>query len=179
MNIPNLLSLFRLLLVPVFPAVFFLPHPNGRLWAVLVYLAAFLTDIADGWIARRFNQITRLGRVLDPLADKLMTFTVIICITLEEIIPFWAVVVFFCKELAMAIGGLVMYRTIHDVISANWLGKTATGAFFVVCVLLVLFPAIPRPWATGLISFALALTIAAFFSYLVQFYRVLQQRKSA
>lgn len=178
MNVPNLLSLFRLLLVPVFPAVFFMAHPSARLWAVGVYLLAFLTDIADGWIARRFNQITRLGRVLDPLADKLMTFVVIICITLEEIIPFWAVVVFFCKELAMAVGGVVMYRTIHDVISANWLGKAATGVFFVVCVLLVLFPAIPRPWATGMITFALALTITAFFSYLVQFHRVLQKRKS-
>jgi len=178
MNIPNLLSLFRLLLVPVFPLVFFLPRPEARNWAVAVYLVAFLTDIADGWIARHFNQITRLGRVLDPLADKLMTFTVIICITVDDIIPFWAVVVFFCKELAMAIGGWIMYRTVGDVISSNWLGKSATGVFFVVCVLLVLFPAIPRSWATGLISFALALTIAAFFSYLIQFMRALKQRKS-
>ena len=178
MTIPNLLSLFRLLLVPVFPLVFFQPWPDARQWAVAVYLTAFLTDIADGWIARHFNQITRLGRVLDPLADKLMTFVVIICITVDEIIPFWALAVFFCKELAMAAGGWIMYRTVGDVISANWLGKAATGAFFIVCVLLVLFPAIPRPWATGLISAALAMTIAAFLSYLYQFLRVLEQRKS-
>ena len=126
MSIPNLLSLFRLLLVPVFPLVFFLPRPDARVLAV----------------------------------------------------PFWAVVVFFCKELAMAIGGWLMYRAAGDVISANWLGKAATGVFFVVCVLLVLCPQIPRPWATGLISFALALTIAAFFSYLVQFMKVLTQIKS-
>ena len=174
MTIPNLLSLFRLLLVPVFPLVFFQSWPNARQWAVLIYLVAFLTDIADGWIARHFNQITPLGRVLDPLADKLMTFVVILCITREGIIPLWTVAVFFCKELAMAIGSLAMYHKLGDVISANWLGKAATGVFFVVCVLLVLFPAIPRPWATGLISVALAMTIAAFLSYLFQYMKLLR-----
>ena len=76
MSIPNLLSLLRLVLVPVFAVVFFQPAPDAHRWAVLIYLTAFLTDVADGWIARHFNQITKLGRILDPLADKLMTFTV-------------------------------------------------------------------------------------------------------
>ncbi len=178
MTIPNLLSLFRLALVPVFAVVFFQPEPNAHPLAAGIYVLAFLTDVADGWIARRFHQITRLGRVLDPMADKLMTFTVIICITVDGVIPVWAVAVFFCKELAMAIGGYVMYRKIGDVISSNWLGKSSTGVFFVVCAALVLFPAIPRAWATGLISAALALTIAAFFSYLYQFIQVLEERKS-
>ena len=63
MSIPNLLSLFRLLLVPVFPLVFFLPRPDARVLAVAVYLVAFVTDIADGWIARHFNQVTQLGPI--------------------------------------------------------------------------------------------------------------------
>lgn len=179
MNIPNLLSLFRLVLTPVFAAVFFSPLPDARRWASAVYLAAFLTDIFDGWIARHFHQITRLGRILDPLADKLMTFCVIVCITVDGIIPLWAVVVFFLKELTMSIGGLLMYRKIGDVISANLLGKASTGLFFVVCAALVLFPKIPQPWPTGLISAALALAILAFFCYLHQFVRVLEERKSA
>ena len=156
MSIPNLLSLLRLVLVPVFAVVFFQPAPDAHRWAVLIYLTAFLTDVADGWIARHFNQITKLGRILDPLADKLMTFTVIICITADGIIPLWAVVVFFLKELTMA-----------------------TGVFFVVCAALVLFPAIPRPWATGLISFALALTLAALCSYIFQYRKALKKRKQA
>lgn len=179
MSIPNLLSLIRLVLVPVFAVVFFRPWPDAHFWAAVIYLAAFLTDIADGWIARHFNQITKLGRILDPLADKLMTFTVIICITADGIIPLWAVVVFFCKELTMAIGGYLMYQKVGDVISSNWLGKSSTGVFFVVCAALVLFPAIPRSWATGLISFALALTLAALVSYIIQYRRVIQQRKNA
>lgn len=179
MTVPNILSIFRLLLVPVFAVVFFQPWPNAHTWAALVYLVAFLTDIADGWIARHFNQITRLGRILDPMADKLMTFTVIICITVDEVIPLWAVIVFFCKELTMAIGGYIMYHKLGDVIPSNWLGKLSTGVFFLVCVGLVLFPGLPRPCRVGLIGFALALTLAALCGYIYQFCRTLRERKPA
>ena len=178
MTIPNLLSLLRLALVPVFALVYFSCAPNAHLWSAVLYLAAFVTDVADGWIARRFSQITRLGRILDPMADKLMTFIVILCLTADGVIPVWAVVIFFCKEMAMAIGGYLMYRARGDVISSNWLGKSATGVFFVVCAALVLFPAIPRPWAVRMISAALVLTVAAFFSYLYQFVKGLEKRKS-
>ena len=177
MNVPNLLSLLRLAMVPVFAAVFFLPDPSARAWAAGVYALAFVTDIADGWIARHFHQVTRLGPILDPLADKLMTFTVILCITAAGIIPLWAVVVFFLKEAAMGVGALSMYHKTEDVIPSNWLGKVSTGVFFVVCALLVLFPGIPSPWATGLITLALALTILAFVSYLLQYLSITGRRK--
>lgn len=177
MNIPNLLSLFRLVLVPVFAVVFFRPWPNANLIAVVIYAVAFLTDIADGYIARRFNMVTRLGRILDPLADKLMTFTVIVCITVAELIPLWAVVVFFVKEAAMGIGAVSMLGKMDDVIPANWLGKISTGVFFVVCVALVLFPGIPKPWPTVMISAALILTVAAFFNYLWQYLAIIGKKK--
>ena len=178
MNVPNLLSLFRLALVPVFAAVFFTPEPEARYWAAGIYALAFVTDVADGWIARHFNQVTRLGRILDPLADKLMTFTVIICITAAGIIPLWAVVVFFLKEAAMGVGALSMFHKIDDVMPANWLGKTSTGVFFIVCAALVLFPAIPKNWATVMISVALALTVAAFLYYLWIYLSVLGKKKT-
>ena len=178
MNVPNLLSLLRLSMVPVFAAVFFLPYPSARSWAAGVYALAFVTDIADGWIARHFHQVTRLGRILDPLADKLMTFTVIVCITAAGIIPLWAVVVFFLKEAAMGVGALSMYHKTEDVIPSNWLGKVSTGVFFVVCAALVLFPGIPSSWATGLITLALVLTILAFVSYLLQYLSLTGRRKS-
>ena len=177
MNVPNLLSLLRLAMVPVFAAVFFLPDPSARSWAAGVYALAFVTDIADGWIARHFHQVTRLGRILDPLADKLMTFTVIVCITAAGIIPLWAVVVFFLKEAAMGVGALSMYHKTEDVIPSNWLGKVSTGVFFVVCAALVLFPGIPSSWATGLITLALVLTILAFVSYLLQYLSLPGRRK--
>ena len=179
MTVPNILSIFRLVLVPVFAVVFFQPDSDAHRWAALVYLVAFLTDIADGWIARHFNQITRLGRILDPLADKLMTFTVIVCLTVDEVIPVWMVVVFFCKELTMTIGGTVMYRKIHDMIPSNWLGKLSTGVFFLVCVALVLFDDMPRTWSAGLVAGALALTLAALVGYIIQFWKTVYGRKAA
>lgn len=177
MNVPNTLSLLRLAMVPVFAAVFFMPGPYAHYWAAGVYALAFLTDIADGWIARHFNQITRLGRILDPLADKMMTFTVIICITVAGIIPAWAVVVFFCKEAAMGIGAMKMLHKIDDVMPANWLGKVSTFVFFAVCAALMLFPTIPRVWATALISVALGLTVLAFLYYLWIYLAVLGKKK--
>lgn len=177
MNIPNILSLCRLGLVPVFCAVFFLPDERAHLWAAGVYALASITDIADGFIAREYNQITRLGRVLDPLADKLMTFAVIICITVDGLIPMWVVVIFFCKEVLMGLGALSLYRKVDDVITSDYLGKGATVAFFVVCVLLMVFPQIPEAWATAMITGALALTLAAFFHYLWRYLALMGKRK--
>ena len=173
MNIPNTLSAIRLILVPVFAKVFFSSSPYAHQLAALIYAIAFFTDIADGYIARKFNQITRLGRVLDPLADKLMTFTVILCICIDGIIPVWAVIIFVCKELLMGIGGAFMLHRTRDVISSNWLGKASTGVFFVVLAVLVLFP-VPHGAAVGLISFALALTIAALIRYIMAFRQVMR-----
>lgn len=174
MNLPNALSLLRLCLVPVFAWVYFLPQPNAHLWAALVYAVAFATDVADGYIARRFDLITKLGRILDPLADKLMTFTVITCVAVDGILPFWAVVVFFCKEAAMGLGGLYLYRQIKDMPSSNWLGKASTGVFFVVLAILVLFP-VPRNWAVGLITLALALAVAALLRYAAQCFHLVKE----
>jgi len=175
-NIPNALSLLRLCLVPVFAGAFFSDSPNAHTWAAVIYAAAFATDIADGYIARKFDMITKLGRVLDPLADKLMTLTVIICVALDGAIPMWAIAVFFCKEVLMGLGGLLMYRRVRDVNPANWWGKASTGVFFVVLAALVLFP-IPRPWSTAMISFALALTVAALLRYAWDFQKLMKLEK--
>ena len=180
MNTPNKLTLLRVIMIPFFVVFMLADLGSWSKWAALiVFVVASMTDWLDGYLARRDHLVTDFGKFMDPLADKLMTFTVIICITADGIIPLWAVVVFFCKELTMAIGGYLMYQKVGDVISSNWLGKSSTGVFFVVCAALVLFPAIPRPWATGLISFALALTLAALVSYIIQYRRVIQQRKNA
>ncbi len=177
MNVPNFLSLLRLAMVPLFCVVFFQPSEDAHLWAAAIYALASLTDVLDGWIARHFDQITRLGRVLDPLADKLMTFSVIVCITVADIIPLWAVVIFFCKEALMGLGALSMYRKVDDVIPSNYLGKASTATFFVVCLALMLFPQIPRTWATVMIGLALVLTIAAALVYLWNYLAVTGKRK--
>lgn len=174
MNIPNVLSLIRLILVPFFPIAFFSQVPHGRRYAILIYAVASFTDVLDGFIARHYHMVSRLGRILDPLADKLMAATVLACITVAGIVPLWAVVIFFCKEALMGLGALTLYRKMDDVIPSNWLGKSAGAMFFIICVCLLLFPQIPPAGATLLICVALALNIAAFLNYL---WLYIQKRK--
>ncbi len=140
MNIPNALSVLRLLLVPVFIFVFFADFEGAYYAAGAVFLFAALTDILDGYIARKYQCITKLGRLLDPLADKLMKGAASVCLAAAGVIPVWAVVLIFVKELSMLAGTLLFYRRLHDVPASNLLGK---GAEFSLCALTlaqILFP---------------------------------------
>lgn len=168
MNIPNLLSLLRLALVPAFVLVFFADSPYAYRYAGLIFIIASATDALDGYIARKYNMITRLGRVLDPLADKLMTAAAIVCITIAGIAPIWIIIIFVIKEALMGLGALIMYKRIDDVLPSNMLGKVATVIFFLFCVMIMLFH-IERPYSTIMLSAALILTILALFQYAIRF----------
>ncbi|MDR0325054.1 MAG: CDP-alcohol phosphatidyltransferase family protein [Oscillospiraceae bacterium] len=171
MNVPNILSLIRLCVVPLVPLVYFSDLPHANLWAALIYLLATLTDALDGYIARKFNLITRLGRVLDPLADKLMSFCVLVCIIINEPPLFWAGAVFFIKEVCMGLGALVQYKKINDVPPSNILGKISTAYFFVVCFVILVYPGLHETAKIIAISTALALNVSAFAIYLWRFIR--------
>ncbi len=125
-NIPNYLSIMRLLLVGVFVAVFFCNYPNNCIWAAAVYLLAGLTDILDGWLARHFGWTTRLGRILDPVADKMLQLTVLVCLGIVDLLPFWLIIPFICKELLQLILGFIMIKTRNVVVKSSWYGKAVT-----------------------------------------------------
>jgi cardiolipin synthase len=174
MNVPNILSLIRLCAVPIVPLVYFSEMPGSHLWAAAIYLAASLTDVLDGYIARKYNLITKLGRVLDPLADKLMSFCVLVCIIMGGLIPYWAGVVFFVKETFMGLGALLQYKKIDDVLPSNFLGKISTVFFFAVCFLILVANPQPDEFLTlrvAAISAALGLNILALIIYLWRFTR--------
>lgn len=135
---PNLLTALRLLLIPVFVYFFFSPYRYGVEIAVTVFILSGLTDVLDGYIARRYNQITKLGIVLDPLADKLMLITVLISVTISNNIPLWIIVVVVLKELLMIFGGISLYNQNHAVIPANKFGKISTLLSYI-AILSVLF----------------------------------------
>jgi cardiolipin synthase len=178
LNIPNCLSVFRLCLVPVFVLSYFSELPNSRLIAATVYAVATLTDYLDGYIARKYNLITNLGRILDPLGDKLLTFSALLCITIDRVIPFWALAVFFIKEALMGLGGmLIQYRARVDMPSSNYLGKAATVLFFVVCIALLIFDEISQKVAVVMVSAALLVSLAALISYYSSF-RVIMAKKN-
>jgi len=174
MNIPNMLSVIRICLVPVFILVYFGDSPNSNIGAAIVYAIASLTDVLDGRIARKYNITSNLGRILDPLGDKLMTMAVIVCITIDRVIPVWAVTVFLIKECLMGLGGLFLYNKFEEMPPSNFFGKSSTVVFFAVCVILMLFRSIPSMVAKLMISFALAVMLLAFASYAARFVRMMK-----
>lgn len=135
MNLPNILSLFRIVLIPV---VAYLFYAGDLISATLVFIFACLTDILDGYIARKFNMITDLGKILDPLADKGMQITVLASMAFFVNLMPWQVVLFiFIKELVLCLGGAVLYNS-NVVLGSNWWGKAATVVTSV-CVISILF----------------------------------------
>lgn len=127
-NIPNILSVIRIILVFVFVAVFF--APISKVWALVIFLTAGATDVVDGFLARKFNWITDLGKVLDPFADKLMQCTVLVCLCIEKVVPIWFVVIFFVKEILTLLIGFIVIRRRSVVVVSKWYGKTAVCLFY-------------------------------------------------
>ena len=138
--IPNILSFLRLLMVPLFAVIYF----SGLEWkyvlALAVFILAGITDIADGYLARKNGWVTTLGKIIDPLADKLMQVTVLICLLVAEVIPWWFAALCILKEIMMGIGALVIFRSRKVVVVSAWCGKMAVVIFYIAVILLILFP---------------------------------------
>lgn len=177
MNLPNMLSVCRLCLVPVFVLVFFSGVPSAPVWAAVVYAVATVTDFLDGFIARRFGLITNLGKVLDPLGDKMFLFAVLSCLTIKGIIPLWVLLIFVGKEMCMGLGGLLIHRRAKvEIPPSNYFGKTATVLFFIICVALIIFPQIPRTAALAMICVCLAVSLLAFVSYIKSYVGIMKAK---
>lgn len=143
LNVPNVLTIIRMLLIPVYWLIFNFSVPaegtyNFHLSALIVFIVASITDILDGRIARRYNLITDFGKLMDPLADKLMVISVMISLALyirEQL--FWiALGLILLKELCMVVGGLLMLRR-KIVVYSIWIGKAAQAV--IVCALISSF----------------------------------------
>ena len=137
-NIPNILSLLRLAAIPFFIIVYN-KGEEYALGAAAIFTAASFTDVLDGYLARRNNWVTPVGKILDPLADKLMQFTVLICLVRTNAYFTWLLVLFVLKELTMVAGACIVLRTKHDIVVSNWYGKMATVVFFLVTNVFIIF----------------------------------------
>ena len=136
--IPNILSCIRIALVGVFIYLFFLDYPSNLVWALLTFLIAGATDVIDGYLARRNNWITDLGKILDPFADKLMQCTVLICMMIKKLLPVWLVIPFIFKEVVILIGGMVVSKKMSKMVVSNIFGKLTVVFFYaaiLVCML--------------------------------------------
>lgn len=137
-TIPNILSMIRIALIIAVVVVFFLPFDNHYLIAGILLIVSGVTDILDGFIARTFNMITPLGKALDPFADKLTQFAVLICLAtfnLLILIPFCILVV---RDTFMFFTGVSIFKKTHETFSAKWYGKIATlYTYTLMCAMLV------------------------------------------
>lgn len=126
-NIPNVLSFIRIALVFVFIGLFF----SGEVyWALFTFFLAGATDVLDGYLARRNQWITTLGKILDPLADKLMQCTVLICLLIKDYIPLWFVIPFIAKELFTLLIGLIVIKRRSVAVVSKWYGKMTVCLFY-------------------------------------------------
>jgi Phosphatidylglycerophosphate synthase len=177
LNTPNILSIFRLCLVPVFVMVYFSGIPNAGIFAVGVYVIAVITDFLDGHIARKYDMITNLGKVLDPLSDKMFTFAVLCCLMIDFKISFWFVGIFFIKECLMGIGGIFIHRYVKiEIPPSNIVGKAATVIFFLCCCAIIVFESLSPEMADIMICVALVISCASLVTYFVTFVKIVKNR---
>lgn len=165
MTLPNIITIFRIILIPVYLVVFFSGMEDRIVLSGIIFMIAGISDVADGYIARRFKLESKLGAVLDPFADKLMSFTVLATFTSVGLIPVWVLVPMLLKEAVMIAGGGILYlRHKEAVIPSNKFGKLAT--FLLYAAVLSIITKVSLLLSVALLSFTLILNIVAFFNYL-------------
>lgn len=180
MNLPNKLTLFRVILIPFF--VFFLLAPYfegyGNYIAVAIFIVASITDFLDGKIARKYNLVTNFGKFMDPLADKLLVCSALICLIQLESIPAWVVIIIIAREFIIS-GFRLIASDNGVVIAASYWGKFKTA--FQMLTVIVLILNIPNKvfviLGTVLIYVSLALTVISLIDYIAKNKDVLKDQK--
>lgn len=177
MNIPNLLTVFRIFLVPVYLYIFFSNIQNRIFISGLIFILAGITDLLDGYIARKYDLVTDLGALLDPAADKLMTFAVLISFTYAGLIPYWIIIALGVKEILLILGGGILYLFKgNQVLPSNKYGKLATVSFYA-ATLSVVFK-LGEIATKGLFFITVVLNIMAFINYLSIYLKIRDNKAS-
>jgi len=175
-TIPNVLTMIRLILVPVFVVLFLRGH---KMASLAVFVAASLTDMLDGYLARKLHQITDFGKLFDPLADKLMVLSAMVCQGIAGVFPWSAIIIVACKELLMVLGGLFMLNR-DVVVYSNYVGKTAQVCF-IISLILAFFHDKLAAWGVQLdlifLWATVALSIVAMIIYVVGAVKSLRHSK--
>jgi len=141
---------------------------NMRFAAFLTFVAASATDALDGYIARKYNLITPLGKLLDPLADKLMLTTVLACMYFVKILPLWIVLIIIIKEFVQILGGFLLFHRNDTVVQSNIFGKLTT-VFFAVSVVLLFWHEYLAPFDEYALLFTVAFAVLSLVQYFVKY----------
>ncbi|MDO4768468.1 MAG: CDP-diacylglycerol--glycerol-3-phosphate 3-phosphatidyltransferase [Pseudomonadota bacterium] len=175
MNTANALTIFRIAAVPFIVALLYFPAPLTCLLAAIFFLIAILTDLADGFIARRYNQVTNFGKFLDPLADKILIASVLIMLSSLGWVPAWITIIIVVREILVT-GLRAIAADKGQVIAADRYGKLKTIMQSVALVPLVHhYPFLGTDLASlgqMLLLAAVVLTVFSGWNYLYSFYRL-------
>jgi len=174
-SIPNLLSYFRLLLIPAF-IILYLQEKFPAALAVLA--ASGLSDTLDGRIARKYNMVTDLGKFIDPVADKLTQFAMIICVATRFPAMWILLIIHTVKELIMLVFGIYILRKTDTVNSAKWYGKLCTGVIYAVMMVHVIVPNIPLAVSNACVVVCAGLIIMCFVMYSLRYVKLLRETKA-
>ncbi len=173
MNLPNLLTIIRILLVPVIVVALLGEIENGDVIAAIVFALAAATDGLDGYIARRRNIVTTFGKLMDPLADKLLVIAALVSLVSLDRLDAWIAMVIIARELAVT-GLRSLAAEQGVVIAASWLGKLKTGLQIVAIFALIAYDPAPL-WVDLLVYAALLVTVISGIDYFFGWRRRLDQ----
>ncbi len=173
MTIPNLLSIFRIAIIPAF--VYFYLSTEYYILAAAILVLSGATDALDGYIARKYNQISYLGVILDPLADKLTQAAMCICVAIRYPQILLLLIVFFVKELCMVVGSLIMVKRGIKVAPSIWYGKIATFGFYFVMIIIVAMPPMSGDYVFIASLAVVGLLLVAFAQYLKLFVKIIKE----
>ncbi|MGN0272871.1 MAG: CDP-diacylglycerol--glycerol-3-phosphate 3-phosphatidyltransferase [Lachnospiraceae bacterium] len=180
MNLPNKLTIFRVILIPFF--VFFLLAPYfpgyGKYIAVAIFIVASLTDLADGKIARKYNLVTNFGKFMDPLADKLLVCSAMICLVETKKLAAWIVIIIIAREFIIS-GFRLVASDNGVVIAASYWGKfkTTFQMLMIIALILDFSNKYFQILSTVLVYVALILTVVSLIDYIVKNKDVLKEQK--
>ena len=177
LNLPNVLTCLRILLVPVLVVVLLGETENGDLWAALVFGVASATDAMDGYLARARDAVTSFGKLMDPIADKLLIIAALVSLVSLDRLAAWVAMVIIARELTVTVTR--MQATQHGVIIASsWWGKAKT-IVQVAAIFFLIAAGDPSPaWVDGLVYAAVAITIVSGVDYFFGLRRVLREAEA-
>jgi CDP-diacylglycerol--glycerol-3-phosphate 3-phosphatidyltransferase len=177
LNLPNILTLLRILLVPVLVVVLLGETENGDLWAAIVFALASATDAMDGYLARSRNAITTFGKLMDPIADKLLIIAALVALVSLDRLAAWVAMVIIAREVAVTMTRMQATQQ-GVVIAANWWGKAKT-IVQVAAIFLLIVAGDPSPvWVDGVVYGAVAITIVSGVDYFFGLRRVLREAEA-
>lgn len=170
-TIPNMLSIFRIILIPVYLYIYLNATQPHHYWLAAAILAiSCLTDMIDGKIARRFNMISQVGKVLDPLADKATQFALMVCLSARRKPIRVLLCLFVVKESFQLLAMILNLRKNKALDGALMAGKVSTTVLFISLIILVMLPELPDEIADGITMVCAVFLLIAFVQYVRAYY---------